>query len=84
MLPDSSLIFRDQLTDIILASTSTRNTRNSQLLNIPLFRTASGQRTFQYRATSLWNELQPALKLSPSVTEFKCLLRQKLLNDCFI
>ena len=41
-------------------------------------------RTFQYRATSLWNELQPALKLSPSVTEFKCLLRQKLLNDCFI
>ena len=46
-----------------------------------LFRTASGQRTFQYRATSLWNELQPALKLSPSVTEYKCLLRQKLFND---
>ena len=66
------------------SAVSTRNTRNSQLLNIPLFRTASGQRTFQYRATSLWNELQPALKLSPSVTEFKCLLRQKLLNDCFI
>ena len=66
------------------SAVSTRNTRNSQHLNIPLFRTASGQRTFQYRATSLWNELQPALKLSPSVTEFKCLLRQKLLNDCFI
>ena len=66
------------------SAVSTRNTRNSQLLNIPLFRTASGQRTFQYRATSLWNELQPALKLSPSVTEFKCSLRQKLLNDCFI
>ena len=66
------------------SAVSTRNTRNSQLLNIPLFRTASGQRTFQYRATSLWNELQPALKLSSSVTEFKRLLRQKLLNDCFI
>ena len=59
-----------------------KNTRNSQLLDIPLFRTASGQRTFQYRATSLWNELQPVLKLSPSVTAFKRLLRQKLLNDC--
>ena len=69
---------------ILYSAVSTRNTRNSQLLNIPLFRTASDQRTFQYRATSLWNELQPALKLSPSVTEFKCLFRQKLLNDCFI
>ena len=65
------------------SAVSTRNTRNSQLLNIPLFRTASGQRTFQYRATSLWNELQPSLKLSPSATVFKRLLRQKLLNDCF-
>ena len=65
------------------SAVSTRNTRNSQLLNIPLFRTASGQRTFQYQATSPWNELQPSLKLSPSVTVFKRLLRQKLLNDCF-
>ena len=62
---------------------SARNTRNSELLDIPLFRTASGQRTFQYRATSLWNELQPVLKLSPSVTAFKRSLRQKLLNDYF-
>ena len=62
---------------------STRNTRNSQPFDIPLFRTASGQRTFQYRATSLWNGLQPALKLSPSVTAFKRLIRQKLLYDCF-
>ena len=30
------------------------------------FRIASGQRTFQNRGTSLWNELQPALKLSQS------------------
>ena len=65
------------------SAVSTRNTRNSQLLDIPLFRTASGQRTFQYRVTSQWNELQPALKLSPSVTAFKRLLRQKLLYDCF-
>ena len=37
-----------------------------------------------YRATSLWNELQPALKVSPSVMNFKRLLRQKLFNDCFL
>ena len=60
---------------------STRNTRNSQLLNKPFFRTVSSQRTLQYRVTSLWNELQPALKLSPSVVEFKRLLRQKLFHD---
>ena len=40
-------------------------------LNIPLFLTATGQRTFQYRATSLWNELQPTLKVSPSLTQAK-------------
>jgi len=66
------------------SAVSTRTTRNSQLLNIPLFRTASGQRTFQYRATSPWNESQPELKLCPSVTDFKHLLRRKRLNDCFI
>ena len=32
---------------------STRRTRNSQLLNMPLFRSATGQRTFYYRRVSL-------------------------------
>ena len=66
------------------SAVSTRNTRNSHLLNTRLFRTASGQRTFQDRATSLWNELQPALKLGASVTNVKRLLRKQLLNDCFL
>ena len=43
---------------------SGRVTRNSQQLNIPLFRTATGQRSFQYRAVSLWNSLDKDLKLS--------------------
>ena len=66
------------------SAVSIRSTRTSQLLDIPLFRTASVQRTFQCRATSLRNELPPALKLSPSVTALKRLLRQKLLNDYFL
>ena len=39
------------------------------MLRIPLFRTATGQRS-EYRATSLWNKLQPELKLSESVQSF--------------
>ena len=35
------------------------------------------------RATSLWNELQPALKLSKSVTDFKRQLGRMLLNVSF-
>ena len=34
---------------------SERTTRSSQNLNIPLFRTPSGQRTFYYRTVKLWN-----------------------------
>ena len=39
------------------SSISTRKTRNSQLLNIPLFKIATGPRTFYYRMVSLWNTL---------------------------
>ena len=34
---------------------SERTTRSSQKLKTPLFRTASGQRTFYYRTVKLWN-----------------------------
>ena len=30
-------------------------TRNSDLLNIPSFKSVSGQRSFHYRATTMWN-----------------------------
>ena len=36
---------------------SGRATRNSHLLNIPLFKIATGQRTFFHRTVSLWNSL---------------------------
>ena len=32
-----------------------RATRSSQTLNIPFFKSASGQRTFYYRIVSIWN-----------------------------
>ena len=59
----------------------TRKTRNSQLLNIPLFKTATGQRTFYYRMVSLWNALPQNIKLSQSLAQFKTLMRKRLLMD---
>ena len=60
---------------------SERTTRSSQKLNIPLFRTASGQRTFYYSTVKLWNNLESFLKLSPSVKSFKRSLRSQLLDN---
>jgi len=50
---------------------SGRATRSSTHLNIPLFKTKSGQRIFYYRTVALWNALKPHFKLSESVTIFK-------------
>ena len=58
----SQFITREQVSE--------RTTRSSQKLNIPLFRTASGQRTFYYRTVKLWNNLESFLTLSPSVKFF--------------
>ena len=60
------------------AEISGRETRNSQLLNVPLFKTTTGQRTFFYRTVSLWNSLETNLKLSESLDIFKRRLRGKL------
>ena len=63
------------------AEVSGRSTRNSQLLNIPLFKTASGQRTFYYRIVNVWNSLDYSLKLCNSVSVFKNRRRTKLLKE---
>ena len=58
-----------------------RRTRNSQMLNIPLFRTTSGQRSFYYRTVTLWNSLSNDLKLCKSVSHFKRCLKLGLLRN---
>ena len=57
-----------------------RVTRSSQRLFIPLFKTAAGQRSFQYRVVSLWNSLDKDLKLSKNRKDFKQKLTQILLH----
>ena len=49
-------------THITRGSVSGRITRNFQRLNIPLFKTATGQKTFYYKSVSIWNKLDPSLK----------------------
>jgi hypothetical protein len=44
---------------------------NRHHLNIPHLKSASGQRTFYYRAVKLWNDLCPELKASKTIREFK-------------
>ena len=60
---------------------SGRCTKNSSSLNIPFFRSATGQQTFYYRAVSLWNELPENIKCSSSVNIFKHKLRKYLLGN---
>ena len=63
---------------------SERNTRNSQLLNIPLFKTTTGQRSFSYRVVDIWNNLPTDIKLCKNVAGFKIKLRKYLLNEFLV
>ena len=60
---------------------SGRATRSSQMLNIPLFKSASGQRTFYYRIVSIWNSMDSSLKTLEKVSAFKFYLKRKLIKD---
>ena len=62
-------------------SVSGRTTRNSQQLNIPRFKTATGQKTFHYRSVSIWNKLDSSLKLCKNPAIFKRALKTQLLNE---
>jgi hypothetical protein len=62
---------------------SGRITRQSGQLNIPLFISATGQKTFQYRITKLWNELPSNLKLNRTISSFKTELKNILLCEFF-
>ena len=48
-----------------------RETRNRNDLDIPIFKTSSGQRTFKFRATKLWNDLDSNFKNISSYNIFK-------------
>ena len=60
---------------------SGRAMRSSEMLNIPLFKSANGQRTFYYEIVSIWNFMDSHLKTFESVSAFKFNLKGKLVKD---
>ena len=59
----------------------TRNTRNNDKLNIPFFRSATGQRSFSYRAAQLWNDLPEMLANIESFNAFKTAIKGRVLDE---
>ena len=65
-----------------------RVTRNKDTLNVPFYRTATGQRSFLFRAVKLWNDLPDNVKSGNNLKSVECFrialktyLFQQLLND---
>ena len=57
------------------------NTRNNEDLDIPKFRTCTGQRTFKYGGTTkLWNQLDKETKLMTNLNSFKIKLKTELMK----
>ena len=61
-----------------------RETRYKNNLDVPIFKTNSGQRSFKFRATKLWNDLDNKLKNINSFTVFKKKLKQNMLLNSFL
>ena len=59
----------------------TRNTRNANTIQIPLFRTAAGQPTFAYRGAKSWNNLNADVRENTNHRSFKKTLKSQLLNS---
>ncbi len=63
-----------------LTQSNSVNTRNKDKLDIPLYNSASGQRTFHYRAVSIWNELPNHIKDIDTLDRFKLEYKRHLLH----
>ena len=57
------------------------NTRYRNDLNIPLYTSASGQRTFHFRAVTLWNNLPNNIKDIDTLSSFKREYKRILLDQ---
>ena len=62
-------------------SNSTRvivNLRNCETdFLAPRMKTNNGQKAFSFRGAKVWNELKHEVKLTPSLSTFKCRLKYK-------
>ena len=58
-----------------------RAIRSCQLLNIPLYKSSTGQRPFYYLMVHIWNNLDSTLKTAKSISTFKFYVKNKLITD---
>ena len=65
-----------------IADITNFNTRNASQGNLylPSFKTVTGQRSFSFRAVTIWNTIPPSIRNSQSVHSFKVNLRGYLLT----
>ena len=66
---------------IFRGNVSERVTRSSQKLNMSLFKTITGQRSFFYRIVNIWNNLPSEIKLRRCLNNFKRNLGKFLKKD---
>ena len=59
-----------------------KDTRNKNKMDIPGYRMAAGQRTFHYRAVSLWNSLPERLTELTNLASFKKELMRHFQREC--
>ena len=60
---------------------SGRDTRSNTQLDVPLYKSAAGQRIFHYKIVTLWNNINPDVKLCKSLPNFKMKLKRELLKQ---
>lgn len=60
-----------------------RNTRNCDQLQIPLYTSAAGQRSFKFRGAKIWNSLDTDLKEHKSLKNFKLALKSRLFSHLY-
>ena len=58
-------------------------TRNREALQIPFFRSASGQQSFPFRGARLWNNISPELRQCASLKAFKEKLKSHILANSY-
>ncbi|CAB4010846.1 Hypothetical predicted protein, partial [Paramuricea clavata] len=60
-----------------------RDTRSHDSLQIPLYKTSAGQRTFHFRGVTLWNDLDFKYKKLDSLKTFKNELKRIMLEQIY-
>ena len=65
------------------ASIHGRKTRNCDQLQIPLYTSAAGQRSFKFRGAKIWNSLDTDLKKHKSLKNFRLALKSRLFSNLY-